>query len=114
MTGDLRGTASNFLLCMSWCPISDAQLRIPEEGMTKPKDSEVKSIKSITWLQWTPSRNLLNFPTQYNALGLYFNFTLGSAPGAALYKGSKLPEHSLASCDKHPFCKNVRQAIMCR
>jgi hypothetical protein len=35
---------------MSWCLISDAQLWIPEEGMTKPRDDEVKSVKSITWV----------------------------------------------------------------
>jgi hypothetical protein len=44
MTGDLPRTEYNYLPRMSWCLISDAHLWIPEEGMTKPKDGEVKSI----------------------------------------------------------------------
>jgi hypothetical protein len=59
---------------MSWCLISDAQLWFPEEGMAKSRDDEVKPHHRR---QWTLSRNLLNFPTQDDALRALFELSTG-------------------------------------
>jgi hypothetical protein len=86
---------------MSWCLISDAQLWFPDEGMAKQRDDRGQ-MRHLG--QWTLSRNPLNFPTQYNALGLELSFTLDSASEAELHKGSGFLEHSLASYDVTNIC----------